>query len=131
MTVVLDAQAAAALASPGEDSHGVVRAAIAHEVCYIASVAAVVMYGTIHDRISKDAADYWLRFVTSGHDVRVDSSADPEFLELAGEATLKVRRLLSTGFSAALAHRLGVPLITNVEEADLLERDGFCQVRKF
>jgi hypothetical protein len=131
MTVVLDATAAAALASPEDDPNSIVGAAIMNEICYMTPAAVVAMYGSVHDRIGRDAADYWLRFVTSGKDVRVDETADAEFLEMSGHATLIARKLISTGMSAALANRRGVELLTNVEESAELERGGLCRVRRF
>ena len=131
MTVVFDASAGAALASPEDDPSHVVESALMNEVCYMTPAAVVAMYVIVHDKISKDAAEYWLGFVLSGRDIRLDTSADRELLESAGEATLIASNLVSTGCSAALAGRLRVQLITNLPEAAQLEEKGICSIRRF
>lgn len=131
MTVVLDWTATEALASGAGNTHNIVGDLVEREVCYMAPAAVVAMYGTLYDKVSEQAAEYWLRVVAAGTDIRVMYEGDAEFLEDAGKAALVVDRLLATGFSAALAKKLGVPLVTNIQSAAEFARTGFCEVRFF
>ncbi|MBI2843511.1 MAG: PIN domain-containing protein [Armatimonadetes bacterium] len=128
MTVVLDTSAIVALAVDDMQRSAVVEAALTNELCYMSPVAVAEAYYWLLARAGKQLADHWLAFVVSGRDIQMDPDVDRDLIELVGEA-----RLLgvspSGAFTAALAHRKGVPVLSAALEYTELERRRFCQVR--
>lgn len=132
MTVVLDTPAMVALTNPDSPGYQTVAGIFNDHVCYMTPEAVLWLYCSLYDQQGRASAEYWLRFVMDGPDIKIArENTDREFIESAGAATLVARKLTHTGTSAALARRLRVSLVTNVSDVERLVEDGFCEVRFF
>ena len=130
MTVVLDAPAIVAIAADSRKKRTAVEMVLEREVCYMSAVAAAEAYSWLLNNAGSAFAEHWLNFLLSGRDVRVDCEIDREMIELVGQARRQSRKVAPSGaFSAALARKLGVPLMTDDPNLEDLETHHYCTIR--
>lgn len=128
MAVVLDAAALVAL-SFEEQGGSAVERIVEDELCYMSPTNVAQAYFMLRKYASPARAEHILEMITSNKGIRVLSDSDRDVIEMAG----RVMELgVSTGccFSAALAHKLKIPVVTNDHDFDAIEKAGFCRVRK-
>jgi predicted nucleic acid-binding protein len=129
MTVVLDSPAIIAVAANTSGKRTLVETALETEACYMSVVAVAEAYSWILNNAAAQLAEYWLGFLSSGRDVRVFSDIGREMVELVAIARQSRTVSITGAFSAALAHKLGVPLLTDDLNLSDLEARDFCSIK--
>ena len=128
MTVVLDSSALITLAEDHQDGVDWVHSVMESEACFVAAPSLVEMYFTVCHHRGAQQAEHWLSFV-EGPDFRVVDLIQPELIVLAAQALLLEPKLSeSAAFGAALAHQMGVELVSTSPRFKALARAGFCRV---
>ena len=128
MAVVLDASALVAL-SFEERGGSVVERIMEDELCYMSPSNVAQAYFMLRKYASPARAEHILEMITANKGIRIVSDADRDIIEMAGRV-MEFGVSTACCFSAALAHKMKIPVVTNDQDFDAIEKAGFCKVRR-
>jgi hypothetical protein len=135
MAVVLDARVAAGVALQDRTLTKHVEQALESGKCYMTLASVVEFSCLVTDGCGPQLARQWLGWLFTNEDIEIverlhlTESLTEEFQVLVGEAYLKSGVAYSSASAAALAHRMGIPVLTNRREFRELEDQQFCGVQ--
>jgi predicted nucleic acid-binding protein len=128
MSVVLDSCAVIALGLEDRESSGVEKI-ISDETCYMSPASVAEVYFIVRKYANPARANLLLEWMMTGKEIRVTSDCDADLIEIAGKI-MELGVSSGSSFSAALACKMGIPVVTNDADFDAISKAGFCKLRK-
>lgn len=101
------------------------------EKCYMTPINVAEAYMCLKDDLSNELADTVLGMILQNVTIIVADDRDPELIRYAVEARSRFGVAFSVAFCAALAKKLDCAVLTNEDDFQPIENDGFCQIRHY